>query len=219
MSEEQYGKVRRRIKIELEPFFDGVRTKEANYELFKRAFIDFQERLFSATDVVKLIIKGGQKVGESPRSLPATIYKLFAYMGIVESLGNAVVDMIVMLLVANGRDFHIECRHATPRIKHAVFINDLEDERVPLSAKLNFLKENGIEELTSNIDTELRNAIAHLKFQIKNDAIYFKGKQCEKSIWPALNCLTTSLAAVIDLLWELGKEKGLFSHKAGRDEK
>ena len=102
--------------------------------------------------------------------------ELFTYMGLVESIGNTLVNIVVMVLVANGRDFHIECRYATPRIKHAISIKELEDERVPLTTKLNFLRDNGIKKLTAIIDSELRNEIAHLRFDFRKNRVVIKGK-------------------------------------------
>lgn len=81
-----------------------------------------------------------------------------------------------MLLVASGRDFHIERLYKTPRIKHALSIEDLKEERVPLTTELNFIKENGLSKLASTIDNQFRNDIAHLKFDIKENMIYIRGK-------------------------------------------
>jgi len=101
---------------------------------------------------------------------------LFGYLGTVESIGNAIVDFLVILLVANGIDFHIERKYRTPTIKHATLIRELEKDRVSLGTKLNFLRDNNIKTVPLIIDNELRNSIAHLNFTLKEKRIYIKGQ-------------------------------------------
>lgn len=198
------------IDDELEPFFDRMRAKSGTqYDLFRQAVLDFHERQSRALCIVELIAKGGSAPGKPQHPLKDTIYNLFTYMGLVESIGNSVVDIVLMLLVANGRDFHIECQH-TPRVKHAVQIKDLEDERVPLTTKLNFLKENGVPVLASTIDSELRNIIAHLKFQIKNDTIFIRGRPCDEFILDSSQKLAFAIGFVIGKFERFAKEKGIF---------
>jgi hypothetical protein len=199
------------IDEELEPLFDRIRAKpETDYDLFRRAVLDFHKRTQRTLDIVELISNGGLAPGGPQHSLKDTIYNLFAYMGLVESVGNVVLDMVVMLLVANGRDFHIECQHTVPRVKHAVQIGDLEDERVPLTAKLNFLKENGIAVLASTIDSDLRNIIAHLKFNIKDNDILIRGRPCNEFILDSSRKLALALGFVIGKFERFAKEKGIF---------
>lgn len=199
------------IDDELEPFFDRLRGKSyVRYDLFRQAFLDYHERSKRALRIVELIAEAGSAPGEPQHNLKDTMFNLFAYMGLVESVGNSVVDMVVMLLVSNGRDIHIECQHTAPRIKHAIQIKDLEDERVPLTTKLNFLKENGVPVLASTIDSELRNIIAHLKFQIKNDTIFIRGRPSDEFIIDSSQKLAFAIGFVIGKFERFAKEKGIF---------
>ena len=109
-----------------------------------------------------------------PENLTATEAKpkgiaaeLFTYLGTVETFGNTIVDIVVMLVIANGRDFHIECEYRTPRVRHVEGISDLR--KVSLTTKLNFLRDNGIRTLPSMIDSKLRNDVAHLNFTFDPD--------------------------------------------------
>jgi hypothetical protein len=202
--------IERKIKSELEPFLDGIRTKRANYELFKQAYNDFRKRFKHAEKIAEFI---GKEVAETAKSRHVRsrfeIDALLLYLGYVESLGNCIVDIVTMLLVANGRDFHIECMHPPlPRIRHAVSMRDLEIERVSLTAKLNFLEGNGITKLASVINSRLRNDIAHLKFTVEKDQVYIRGQ-------PALNVVMSNFGTMIEainitdnLLTQLATEKG-----------
>ena len=173
MSERELKQIDKKVASELGPFLDRTRMKRANYQLFREACLDFAERIDRAAEVVLWLNK------EYPK-ITSQIYQTFIYLGVVESLGNTIVDLVVMLLVANGRDFHIECQHTTPRIKHATAIRDLEKERVPLTTKLNFLRDNGLKTFSSLVDSNLRNIIAHLKFDIKDGRVFIKGKPVPK---------------------------------------
>lgn len=127
----------------------------------------------------------------------------------VESLGNTIVNLVVMLLVADGRDFHIECQHTTPRIKHAMTIKDLEIERVSLTTKLNFLRENGLKKFSSLVDTRLRNIIAHLKFDIKDGRVFIKGKHAPKLLIDSALKTFEALMTAEGSIRELARVKGI----------
>jgi len=211
MSEKGLKEIKDNISKELEPFLDGIRTmgsSSRNFRLFKEAYKGFLKKHNRALAIAELLIK--VKV-EPTNKVVGDLTELFTYMGLVESVGNSIVNIIVMLLVANGRDFHIECRYTTPRIKHVVSIKDLEDERVPLTTKLNFLRDNGITELALIIDSELRNKIAHLEFDVRKDRIYIKGKPAfevaNNNIYRLLQAVTIILLLLTSLTKHLAKKE------------
>lgn len=204
MSGTELKQIEKKIKSELEPFLNGIRTERADFELFRRAYLGFMTRYARGWRVYNYIM---QDIDESSKfGVTEEIRWLFVYLGIIESLGNAIVDMVIMLLVANGKDFHIECRYTTPRIRHAVSIRDLEKERVPLTTKLNSLKDNGILGLSSTIDSNLRNSIAHLKFDVDENEIHIGGKPAWPIISVNLRKLARAIATTRDLLSQLFKE-------------
>jgi hypothetical protein len=93
-----------------------------------------------------------------------SLSKLFAYLGLVESLGVTFVDMTLMLLVANGKEVHIR---KDGGMMHLTKFRDLP--RINLIYKLGFLDENGLGFVSNMINRQLRNDIAHLKFKIGDD--------------------------------------------------
>jgi hypothetical protein len=196
-----------RIKIELEPLLDRVITNNADFELFERAYQYSYKRLSRAFGILMSLTTESKKV-------KSDVFYLFIYLGLVESLGNSVIDLIVLLLVANGKDFHIECQYTTPRIKHALSIQDLETEKVPLTTKLNFLRDNDLSFLASLVDTELRNTVAHLKFEIKNGKVYVRGKKgfrllTRKDLEDILSKMVRGLIESARLINSLMEEKGV----------
>lgn len=136
---------------------------------------------------------------------------LFTYVGLVESLGNSYVDILLMLLVATGIDFHIECRHKTPRIKHAVHIRELEDELIPLGTRLNFLRENGLRVFASVVDNDLRNKIAHMDFTIRNNDVYVEDRPAISRASVEMHRLVYGCSVVGNVLLRWSKDKGVLS--------
>lgn len=196
------------IDSELQPFIDGIRMiPKKDLVTFKEAYKKFRVRYEDSWAVFEFITKDMGKTAKKA-TVKEQIFELFSYLGFVESLGNCFVDILVMLLVANGRDFHIESRHATPRIRHVVAMDDLEKERIPLTTKLNFLKDSGILNFTSIVDSRLRNDIAHLKFTVVKDEIRIRGKPAKEIIDPCLKKLVMSITEVSEKLYDLAEDMG-----------
>jgi len=209
--EQRHAEISAAVSHELQPFIDGMYATGAQskeFRIFRESYLAYQEKY----EGKKQLFQSITKMATPPSLLRLPVekaYLLFVYLGTIESVGNSIVDILVMLLVANGRDFHIECRHTTPRIKHVVSIGELEVERVPLTTKLNFLRDNGISELVKIIDSDLRNAIAHLDFEVKEDAIYFRKKPAEAVVADGLFDLLFALSRVRELLDKLAKDRGI----------
>jgi hypothetical protein len=86
--------------------------------------------------------------------------KLFAYLGLVESLGVTLMDMALILLIANGKEMHMRGKG----IRHVSTLKELR--RLDLVYKLEFLGANKLGFVAGVVDRHLRNDIAHLKFTI-----------------------------------------------------
>jgi hypothetical protein len=182
----------------------AIESKE--FKLFEKAYSHFKRKAESDYVIRKYMVKG---LLPKTHEVKDVIQWMFLYLGLVETLGNSTVDILTMLLVANGIDFHVEYRHITPRIKHAVSPKDLEQEFVPLKTKLNFLEENGIKELASVIDSELRNDIAHSRFQVRGDTLYIKGKPATELLLKNTLKLVRACRATKTILANVAKERGL----------
>ncbi len=86
--------------------------------------------------------------------------KMLAYMGLVESLGVTLIEMVLFLLIINKREIHTRGH----LIKHVTNFEELG--QLDLSDKIEFLKSEGISLFNLFINREVRNIIAHLKFTI-----------------------------------------------------
>lgn len=194
-------KIQQEITAELKPYLNTIinmEKKSASYKQFSKALDIHDQKFAYGSHVYDHLMKDYE--GISKHSTKEEIHRLFSYLGLVESIGNTVTDIIVMVLVANGIDFHVESVHSTPRIRHVNSIEDLDKNRVPLTAKLNFLRDNQISVFPSVVDSELRNKIAHMDFEIKRNQIWIKGKQASEVVTLAWCRLITAIETVKKLL-------------------
>jgi len=208
--DERRAQIQEKIGSELNPFLESIQAaakKSREFSIFKEAFLDFRNKYESKQKILESLI--------SPEGIPSMtsrlgeFYALFLYLGTVESVGNAVVDILVMFLVANGIDFHIECQHRTPRIKHATSIRDLEEERIPLATKLNFLRDNGICEVARIMDSQLRNDIAHLNFHVKENRMYIRNKSAAEVLLLSVNDLFAGISYAAGFLHGSAERMGI----------
>jgi len=194
MSKEELERIKKEFASQLKPLLDSVRDtvrSPQESKIFKQNCLELGARVGKIRQVydsmaqhVDLLVEELATVEESSTRYFFNI--AFFYLGLVEIIGNFLADFVIVHLIANGHDFHIECAYRTPRMKHVVYLKELEEERVPLATKLNFIEDCGITVLKSIIDTKLRNDIAHMNFDIKDDKVYIRGKL-------AMNVITNSL--------------------------
>jgi hypothetical protein len=144
---------------------------DRKYIQFKQSLDDWNKRFVknirtigTVESIQKLAIPLMKKEkAEGDRMLLAVI-GLFRYLGLVESFGAQIVDLLILFLVVNGYEFHVERKHAVPRIIHANCLKDLRNAF--LGEKIRFLERCGLEKIAKVIDVDLRNSIAHLDFMI-----------------------------------------------------
>lgn len=202
ISDEDLEKMQAKIRRELEPFFTKVLSKSDEDILeFKEEVMKFTDKCNDAIETyLSFVIDSDGKALLT--SVKEQIFLLYKYLGMVEGLGNCIVDMLIMLLVVNGKDFHIESTHA-PRIRHVYSLNDLEEAYVPLKFKLLFLKHYGIKTYPSIIDNDLRNEIAHLNFKIEKNKVIIRGKEVWEVVYPKITKLNLASQIVMSMFREL----------------
>jgi hypothetical protein len=198
----EINKLETKIENEIKPFLDKLfLVPQDQLQTFKMAYLEFKQRIQRSSEIIMFVMKG-QFEGISKSPINEQVLDLFFFLGLVESYGNCYVDLLVMLIIANGRDFHIESLHSTPRIRHVTSITDLQNEKVPLTTKLHFLKDNNLATFSSVMDSQLRNDIAHLNFKIDKDKILIRGKSPKDIVEP---CYDRLMAATIELDYQLHK--------------
>lgn len=95
---------------------------------------------------------------------PQAYAKLFAYLGLIEGLGVTLIDITLLLLIANGNDMHFRKGGG---LMHVSRFKDLH--RLNLLYKLEFLDAHKLGFVSKIVSRDLRNIIAHLGFTITEE--------------------------------------------------
>jgi hypothetical protein len=95
------------------------------------------------------------------------------YLSFAESVADHYVNLVILLLIAKGRDLHLEPDYKHRYTRHATSLEELGSPSLTLSTKLDFLGLNGMSFFSKWIDRGLRNKIAHLDFQIDDNGDVF----------------------------------------------
>jgi len=172
-----------KIKKGFAPLVDTTKTcgkTSPEYRQFKKDTGHLYRKIKRAEDFVTCISRMKRRGGQREER---TLVNLFGYLGLVESIGTAMVDFALILLILNKRAFHIEHQRAVPSIRHATSLKDFEDAMTTLGAKLGFLRQNSLDFFANMIKKQLRNRIAHLQFEIDdNGNAWYKKKKQKKTI-------------------------------------
>jgi hypothetical protein len=185
------------IKSELAPFITGVIIADKTtrtYNQFRKNFREWNQRFHKTLELSETVESMQQPQTYLMRQISAckdstdkaekltivAVMNLFRYLALVESIGVSILDILVLLLVANDHDFHVERAHDLPHIVHATDFRDLDN--CNLADKIAYLERNGLKKTSSFINRKLRNDIAHIDFHISKE-----GKTSTKSYSRGVN--------------------------------
>jgi hypothetical protein len=116
------------------------------------------------------VLKKAFEAREPPARDDYAVVKLAQFLWIYENVYMECVNNLCYLLTCNCHDLLNEFANT-----YAESVEDIEN--VSVSAKLTFLRQHGIKIFNRKIDRDLRNAIAHQRFSVKNGKIQLgKGK-------------------------------------------
>lgn len=194
MSKKELEKIKKEYYLQLKSLIDSVikmRRKSKISRAFKENLLKIKTQNSKIHQTYNYMADQLDILEEELSAVPESSVRFFFniaffYLGLVEMTGNFLADFVIAHLIATGHDFHIECAYRTPRIKHVVYLKELEEERVSLATKLNFIEDCGITIFRSIINTRLRNDIVHMNFDIKEDTVYIRGK-------PAIEMINSSI--------------------------
>jgi len=154
----------KRTEARLRELFETIRVGPKRgalfptpYEVFTKHCRDFYDKWREAQSISRILRELKTRV-EYPNSKAEAMTKMLAYMGLVESIGVTLIDMVLIVLIANKREVHTR----GPSTKHVTSFEQLG--KLDLSYKMDFLKAEDIPLFAVFINREIRNVIAHLKF-------------------------------------------------------
>ena len=129
------------------------------YQIFENNCIDFHKKWLEGVSVAN-ILRGLKTEVAYPTPKHQAMSKMLAFMGLVESLGVTMADMLLILAIANGKEVHTRDRY----IRHVRTFKELA--KVDWEYKRFFLDNEGFEIINSILNLNMRDNIAHLHFKI-----------------------------------------------------
>ena len=142
------------------PKYDAMRLPSRRL-LFDENCVEFNEK-WQEAEKVSQILKD-LKAAKYPTKKLESMSRMLGYLGLVESLGVTLLDMVLLLLIGYGYEVHTR----GPYTKHVTSFEELAD--LNLGFKLKFLKDNDINIAQKIVNPDLRNIIAHLKFRVSEN--------------------------------------------------
>jgi len=109
----------------------------------------------------------------SESKITKTLTDALEYLTSIETNGNLAVNLMLLLLTADGDYIHLQPDRKHLYIRHAIRLKDLETPSLSLGNKLDFLISHGLVFFKEWINTTLRNRIAHADFDIDTEGDFF----------------------------------------------
>ena len=189
-----------KMKSALSPLIKNLEDESSAAYLFvKRNCETVGASLDHAIEATHLLVDMIESI--SPETTSPRIISLLAlhcYLATVESAATTLIDTVLLLLIVEGHDLHIERRF----VRHVSCFEDLA--KVELWTKLEFLEEHDLKPLSRIFDRKLRNKIAHLDFTIETDGTIKTGKGARIDIKKKRDLLFDNIRILGHVFVELG---------------
>jgi hypothetical protein len=134
------------------------------HELFQRDCVEIYEKWKEIADLSNILGDAKRDVRYSTEK-HKSIGKMLSFKGLVESLGNKLADIVLILFIINGKAVHARI----PYVRH---VNSFfETTQLDLDYKLVLLKEENVNVISKILNLDLRKAIADLNFSVDENGI------------------------------------------------
>ena len=133
----------------------------ARYKIFWKNSNELEDKWDDAEEV-SIILRRLKGEVQYPNERLKSMSKMLAYLGLVESLGTTLMDVALLLFIANGTEVHTR-----GLVRHVTKLEELKD--VDTGYKLKMLHDEGLDIFQKLFNQDIRNVIAHLKFKIDDD--------------------------------------------------
>lgn len=172
------------------------------YQRFENNCVFFHKKWLEGVDVAN-ILRGLKIEVAYPTARHQAMSKMLAFMGLVESLGVTMADMLLILLIANGKEVHVRDRY----VRHVKTFDELT--QIDWEYKRFFLVNEGFEIIKPILNLDKRDKIAHLHFKIAENG-EIRGTKGNETInidqeinnfWNAIDTLFILFADIGLLKW------------------
>lgn len=172
------------VEKQLKPVFSGFKPESYQYKLYSDAYTRIKETKSRTSNWLKLQLEftksvtdgfNARKIQGNNLQAQLNLFRANYYLTQIEVIATPQIDKTILMLIGNGRDFHIEPDYDHRFIRHAICLEDLWSPSLSLSMKLDFLESNGLIFFSKYVDRPLRNKIAHLDFEIDSNGNFKAG--------------------------------------------
>lgn len=160
------------LRLELKPLIDVIIENKIEFKnnQFKSDYLSFKESYAKENEKKDWLLNSLAKEWYDPESYEQGGHIIanfmFAYLGLIETVGRCLVDIVVLILVANGEIFEYKS-HGKDKI--VTCWKDIQKNKISLYEELRFLDEHDIIAFRYLLDNHLRNDIAHINFRVDPD--------------------------------------------------
>lgn len=206
----------KKVIAELEPLIIIIKempAESSELKLFRQAYLDYLVKEGHYKKISRYISKGILKpTGTRKDRLQFILW----YIGILEAVNRSTINILIMVLNAcrsKTKIINLENKRYSKLIENACTIEDLEKKFMPLKAKLDFIRANGLVELAAVVDADFRNDVVHFNFDVDGEDIIIDGKKIMPLVANNTFQLLRLSARVGDYLKQLAIEKRFFDIK------
>jgi len=207
-----------KLRTKAGPTLPSEYVFHTEYPIFKKNCREMWRKWKEAQRISRILRELKTEV-RYPNDELKSMANMLAYLGLVESLGVTMMDMMLLFLMAHGRELHTR---GYPT-KHVETFEELE-KVWNLDYKLSFLNSSGLSIFKKKIvDTKTRNIIAHLNFTIEKNTGVIRGRRNKiidinekiSNFWEGIDTLDLVLEDIGFLGWLKQKVLGYESESLG----
>ena len=147
------------LLVSIKPLVEGLKTSSYAATVLQSstyALMQQSEKMKNRALLLK------ETVNTASSKEATTLQKAFSYLGLFEASVTTLMDLLLMIFIANHHDFFVFQNKA-----YAKNIDDLSDSS--LAEKMTFFNHHGLLLIAQNINKNLRNKVAHMDFDVQPD--------------------------------------------------
>ena len=197
------------ILTELDPILSYLRKMPINSKewlFFKEIYAEFVNEKETCGKKVRYLSKGMLKLTNKNS---ATTQWFQWYLGVFEGVNNTVLDTLILLINSTGIISPDIPSNMPRKIVKAIRKQELKKSHIPVNTKNSYLSCYGLKTIVCMVDTQTRNRIAHVNYEIRDDEVFFEDGKAFSIIAKKLTDLLRLLMVIDNIL------KGIICEKEG----
>lgn len=167
----EYERINKEIRKQTEFLWADFLPSTPKYRVLLKEKNKIGLGFLKAVEMMKMFCETAITPSES--KITKSLIDALEYLTSIETNGDLAVNMMLLLLAADGDYIHLQPDRDHWYVRHAVGFKDLENPNLPLGTKLDYLSLHGLGFFKKWIKKTLRNRIAHGDFDIDTEGNFF----------------------------------------------